>query len=219
MPPASGDGGLLAASCPRCPSPVVEHDGIWVCPEHGTVPPLWRPGTASYDAFAAHLVAAGELPTYLPWPLGTGWYVTDFGVVGATPERSQGTVSCSSGTSELDGPVEIMVVSEEPGTGLGPRCAGTHRSDPGPEVGDGPPAVHVRVDSRAVALWAVSTSADGHDFDRSVLAGEADGRWLWLVLRPASAILLIRDGIVLRDVSGLGPPLVELPFGRPAPPW
>ena len=46
-----------------------------------------------------------------------------------------------------------------------------------------------------------------------------DGRWLWIVLRPASAILLLRDEWILRDVSGIGPPLVEMPFGGPSPPW
>ena len=48
---------------------------------------------------------------------------------------------------------------------------------------------------------------------------EAGGRWLWVVLRPASAMLLLRDDWILRDVSGLGPPLVELPFGGPRPGW
>ena len=214
----TGSAGPLSAGCPRCPSPVLERDGTWTCPEHGSVEPLWRPAAASYDAFAAHLVAAGAFPTYLPWPMSPGWHVTDFGVVGATPERPAATMTCCSGTSELDGAVEVMVVSEEPGTGLGARCAGTVGSDPGREVGDGPPAVHIRVGTHDVAMWAVSTSADGHEFDRTVLAGEAGGRWLWLVLRPASAVLLLRDSVVLRDVSGIGPPLVELPFGGPPPP-
>ena len=58
--------------------------------------------------------------------------------------------------------------------------------------------------------------SDG-EFDRSVFAGEAAGRWLWLVLRPASAMLLLRDDWILRDIAGLGPQLVELPFGGPPP--
>ncbi|WP_447647083.1 DUF6758 family protein [Nocardioides zeae] len=49
--------------------------------------------------------------------------------------------------------------------------------------------------------------------------GEAHGRWLWLVLRPASAILLLRDDWILQDLSGVGPPLVELPFGGDRPVW
>ena len=29
----------------------------------------------------------------------------------------------------------------------------------------------------------------------------------------------VRDDWILRDVSTLGPPLVEMPFGGPSPPW
>jgi hypothetical protein len=77
----------------------------------------------------------------------------------------------------------------------------------------------VRIDSQAVKLWDISTSSDDGEFDRSVLAGEAAGRWLWIVLRPASALLLFRDEWILRDVSGAGPQLVALPFGGHRPGW
>jgi hypothetical protein len=77
----------------------------------------------------------------------------------------------------------------------------------------------VRIGSQAVPLWVVSTSSSDERFDRSVFAGEADGRWLWLVLRPASAMLLLRDDWILRDVSGIGAPLVEMAFGGPRPVW
>jgi hypothetical protein len=74
-----------------------------------------------------------------------------------------------------------------------------------------------------VPLWPVSivspTPDDVVELDRAVFAGEADGRWLWMVLRPASAMLLLRDDWILRDVSGLGMPLVEMPFGGPRPSW
>ncbi len=70
-----------------------------------------------------------------------------------------------------------------------------------------------------VCLWAVSVSVSGGVWVRSVVVGEAEGRWLWIVLRPASAILLLRDDWILRDVSETGPQLVALPFGGPAPPW
>lgn len=190
----------------------------WACPEHGPVPPLWRPVEATYDGFAGHLQRSDGFPTYLPWPLSPGWRVTDFACVGA-PGRPRATMTGCSGTSELDGPVDVLVIAEEPGTGLGARIATTSHADPGPEVGDGPPAVKVRIASQAVKLWPVSTSASTGEWDRSVVAGEADGRWLWLVLRPASAMLLLRDDWILRDVSGVGPPLVELPFGGPRPNW
>jgi hypothetical protein len=226
----------LRTECPRCPTalepapvtgvgaPATVAGGGWVCPEHGPMPALRRPDEASYDAFAEVLSAAGDFPTYLPWPMSPGWTVSDFAVVAAPGESAtaKATLTCSSGTSALDGPVDVFVVSEESATGLGSRCAGTRDLDPGPEIGVGPPTVRVRIGSKSVPLWSVSTvsSAGGdRELDRSVVAGEADGRWLWVVLRPASAILLLRDEWILRDVSGIGPPLVEMPFGGPTPSW
>lgn len=211
----------LRAGCPRCPAPVAEVGaGEWCCPTHGVVPPLWRPEEPSYDDFAGHLARAGDFPTYLPWPLGPGWSVSDFAVVGDA--RARATLTGVSGTSALDGPVDVIVISEEPGTGLGPRVAGMPGdapTDPGEGIGEGPPMIKVRLESYAAGLWPVSVSAAEGEWDRSVLVGEANGRWLWLVLRPASALLMLRDDWILRDVSVTGPQLVALPFGGPAPPW
>ena len=211
----------LAAGCPRCPLPLTEDDDGhgWICPTHGLVVPLWRPATASYAGFVKHLEVAAGFPTYLPWPMAPGWSVSDFGVVGAPGEPARATMSCSSGTSRLDGPVDVLVVTEEAGTGLGARCAGFPGDGPGVEVRDEPPVVKVHLDTRSVPLWAVSTSSSDHELDRTVLAGEAGGRWLWMVVRPAAAVLLLRDEWILRDVSRVGPPLVEMPFGGPTPHW
>ncbi|MGA8255334.1 MAG: DUF6758 family protein [Nocardioides sp.] len=209
----------LSVGCPRCPAPVAEVSSAWVCVEHGEIEPLWRPSEVTYTAFGEHLRRSRSLPTYLPWPLSPGWSVTDFAVVGGDPDRARATMTCCSGTSALDGPVDVIVVTEEAGTGLGSRIAGTEHEDPGAEVGQGSPSVRVRIDHQVVPLWPVSTSASDTEWDRSVVAGEAQGRWLWMVLRPASAILLLRDDWILRDTSRSGPHLVELPFGGPAPAW
>jgi hypothetical protein len=202
----------LAASCVRCSAPVP-------CPDHEGKAPLWRPEEASYDAFAEHLVATPHFPTYLPWPMSPGWTVTDFAAVGDGVDRASATLTCTSGTSELDGPVDVLVVAEEAGTGLGARCAGTRYADPGAEIWGRQPTARVRIGSQSVNLWDISTSTADGEFDRSVLAGEAAGRWLWIVLRPASALLLLRDDWILRDVSGIGPQLVEMPFGGHRPVW
>ena len=211
----------LVAGCPRCRAAVPLVDGTPRCPVHGLVSrTLWRPeddAEISYDVFVDHLGTAGTFPTYLPWPMSPGWSVTDFAV--AADDRTWATASCVSGTSELDGPVDVFVVAEEPGTGLGARCAGLDSTDPGRDVGDGQPTARVRIGSQSVSLWAVSTATSDDRFDRSVFVGEANGRWLWLVLRPASAMLLLRDDWILRDVSSVGPPLVEMPFGGPRPVW
>lgn len=211
----------LVAGCPRCPAAAPLVDGTPRCPVHGVVSrTLWRPeddAEISYDVFVDHLGTAGTFPTYLPWPMSPGWSVTDFAV--ASDDRTWATATCVSGTSELDGPVDVFVVAEEPGTGLGARCAGLDSSDPGREVGEGQPSARVRIGSQSVSLWIVSTATSDDRFDRSVFVGEANGRWLWLVLRPASAMLLLRDDWILRDVSTVGPQLVEMPFGGPSPPW
>lgn len=206
----------LTPLCPRCPGPLTGSGDSWTCGDHGSVTPLWHPDQPSYDAFGEHLSRAEGFPTYLPWPMAAGWQVSDFGVVqGSGP--AQATLTAAVGSTPDDGPVEVLVVSEEPGVGLGARCAGTVHSDPGHEIA-GRPLARVRIDSQSTPLWSIGTT-DEVDVDRSVAAGEADGRWLWLVVRPASAIMLLNTDWLLADVSGLGAPLLELPFGGPAPSW
>jgi hypothetical protein len=209
----------LGVGCPRCPSPVTDDHGTWRCQDHGRITPLWRPATADYESFAEHLRRAGHLPTYLPWPTTPGWHVTDFGCVAAPDQEAKATFATCAGPSDLDGVVELTVVSEEPGVGLGSRCARTVRTDPGAEIGDGPPLAKVRIDGHPISLWPVLTSDSDGDFDRSVFAGEAEGRWLWLVLRPASAALLLKDEWSLVNVADLGPQLIDLPFGGSPQDW
>jgi hypothetical protein len=214
---------MLDPECPRCPRPAILDDTGWSCRDHGAVVPLWRPEEASYDAFVAHLERAGDFPTLLPWPMGPGWHVSGFGVVSDGKARARATVTVCSGTSALDGPVDVLVVSEEPGTGLGNRVARLPGDTPG-ELGDDPPLARVRVGQVSVPMWPMSTSAapaSAHaaELDRFVLVGEESGRWLWMVIRPASAMLLLRDEWILRDAAHIGPPLVEVAFGGPDPGW
>lgn len=203
----------LDPECPRCPSEVVAGEAGHECSTHGPVTPLWRPHQVDYDAFAEYVLGAAHLPTWLPWPLAPGWEVTDFGYVAAPGGTPRASVVGVAGPSDLDGVVELTVVTEEPGVGLGARAAGVPFTDPGQDTVAGPPAARLRVDGSSAPVWAVSTSDAPGELDRSVFAGEAQGRWLWLVLRPASAALMLQDLGALHDVSGLGPELVALPFG------
>jgi hypothetical protein len=207
----------LDPQCPRCPAPLAKTAAGWTCQDHGAVDPLWRVSHASYDAFGDYLARAQDFPSFVPWPMSPGWEVTDFGVVAG--DRARATVLGVAGTSPLDGPVEVVVVSEEPGTGLGARCAGTVLSDPGAQIAESQPTARVKVAGQTIPLWTISTSDADQTLDRSVFAGEAWGRWLWLVLRPASAMLLLADEWILTDASSLGPALVELPFGGHPPAW
>ena len=209
----------LAAGCPRCTSPVAQGEDGWRCTDHGAITPLWRPPAATYEAMAEHLQNCGGAPTLVPWPLAPGWTITDFGCVSAPERDARASMLSCRGLTDLDGVVDLTVVSEEPGVGLGARCAGTDHTDPGAEIGDGPPHAKVRIDGVALPLWSVSTSNCDASFDRSVFAGEAHGRWLWLILRPASAALLLRDEWILADLAGVGPELIDVPFGGNPPPW
>jgi hypothetical protein len=209
----------LGAGCPRCASPVSDEDGTWRCLDHGAITPLWRPSGADYGALAEHLTLAGMVPTLVPWPLAPGWSVTDFGTVAGAEEDGRASFVTCSGPSEPDGVVELIVVSEEPGVGLGSRCAGVRHTDPGAEIGDGPSLAKVRIAGHPIPLWPVLTSDTDVTFDRSVFAGEAHGRWLWLVLRPASAALLLKDEWILMNIADLGPELMDLPFGGRPTAW
>lgn len=205
--------------CPRCDGSRAGTAPADPCPRCGGQHTLRRADAAAYDTFVEHLATAGGLPTYLPWPLGPGWRVSDFAAVTDRHDRAVATLAAASGDTELDGPVDVLVVAEEAHVGLGGRCAGLPVTDPGQGFWYDPPSARIRVGHKPVSLWPVSTSGATGDLDRSVLVGEVAGRWLWLVLMPASAILLVRDDWILRDVSDLGPALVELPFGGPAPRW
>lgn len=165
------------------------------------------------------MVRSAGMPTYLPWPLSPGWTIADFGCVAKPGRVAVATVTTTVGASALDGDVELTIVAEEPGVGLGARCAGTYRTDPGGSVGVGPASVRIRVDAHPVPMWSVP-SGDGDDvLARSVFAGESGGRWLWLVMRPASAALLLRREWFLADAGGFGPEAVEMPFGGTQPDW
>lgn len=208
----------LAAGCPRCASPVTEERGTWRCLDHGPITPVWRPAVADYDTFAEHLLRSAGFPTILPWPLSPGWSLTDFGCVALPGHEARATFAACTGASDLDGVVELMVVSEEPGVGLGARCAGVTHTDPGGDI-EGPSLAKVRLDGHPVALWPVPVSAADLTSDRSVLVGEALGRWLWMVFRPASAALLLEDGWIMLNIADLGPELVDLPFGGSPSAW
>ena len=200
---------------------------------HGPIDPLWRPEEADYDSFAELVGRIDDIPTYLPWPMSPGWSIADFGCVGSA-DRVRATVTTTVGTSDLDGEVEVTIVSEDPGIGLGARCAGTSYDDPGPQISNGPPSIRVRAGGRTVPMWLVEDTGGSASFEReltvadltahdvlarAVFAGEADGRWLWLVMRPASAALLLHDDWLLADVTGFGPEALEMPFGGPRPTW
>jgi hypothetical protein len=90
--------------------------------------------------------------------------------------------------------VELVVVAEEPGVGLGASYAGLPTTDPGPEVASLPVDTTVRTGGVSTPLWSLPVS------DRAVYVGEADGRWLWLITWPVSEWMVVHDDLRLVDV-------------------
>ena len=219
----------LAASCPRCTSPVTGEGESFACTVHGRIEPLWRPAQADYDSFAELVGRSDDLPTYLPWPMSPGWSIADFGCVGT--ERVRATVTTTVGTSDLDGEVEVTIVSEEPGIGLGlalrrhdvrrPGAADQQRATRDPRAGRWTHGAAVAGRGRRGRVRAPRRRVRSTTTCSPVRCspGEADGRWLWLVMKPASAALLLHDDWLLADVTGFGPEALEMPFGGPRPGW
>lgn len=159
--------------------------------------------------------AALRLPLWMPWPLPSGWQVTGHGYVGEA-DKGTGTVLAFRGPhpfGDLSEIADLLVVAEEPGTGLGSALAGLTTTDPGPTFGRGAPHLKAYVGGHPTSLWWVETAAA----DRAVYAGEAAGRWLWLVLHPETAGALLVERLVLANVRDLGHEVDLLPYGELSP--
>jgi hypothetical protein len=203
-----------ASTCPRCGG--VLHgpnawSSAWECELHGKVNPV---RTASLRALSAEgfkgLLSGAFVPIWLPWPLPEGWLVT--GIARAGDERSgvRGCAVALSGPNPVGGPGEMLLISEELGVGLGARFAGLDGPDPGSDIASGPPQALVRFGHHEFPLWHVDAP------ERAVFVGEAMGCWLWLVLWPDTAGMLLVEPLDLQDLRDPGFDL-DLPFGAPSP--
>ena len=199
-------------TCPRCAArlraPSV-WSSTWHCDQHGAVTPLGPVHSPSRDGLEGLLRIKG-VPVWLPWPLPAGWLVTGF--AGAGDERSgvRGCVVALSGPNPVGGPGDLLLVSEEPGVGLGARFAGLDGPDPGDGFAAGQPDAVVRFGNHEFPLWHVEAP------DRAAFAGEVWGNWLWFVLWPDTAGTLLFEPITLRDLRDPGQEL-DLPFGALSP--
>jgi hypothetical protein len=157
------------------------------------------------------LLRIAGVPVWLPWPLPAGWLVAGF--AGAGDERT-GARACAvavCGPNPLmGGPADMLVVAEEPGVGLGAALAGLDSVDPGADFGCAPSVAAVSFGNHEFPLWQVESP------DRAVFAGEIKGHWLWLVLWPDTAGVLLLEPIELRDLRDPGQDM-DLPFGATSP--
>jgi hypothetical protein len=160
------------------------------------VPGLYGFADPSVHGLLTHLSETPS-PTWMPWPLPRMWSLS--GVGRALDRTAVATVLAVSGPDPLGGPGDLVIVSEEPGVGLGAHYAGLDSPDPGPVVASRPADARVVVGRHPTPLWFV----EGHD-DRQVCVGEASGRWLWMVAWPplaSAAVLMEASTLVdLRDL-------------------
>src|SRR5919202_3499457 len=194
--------------CPRCGEPLVVKPGStaqgW-CHLHAAVTPLPHTVVVSHDTISA-VTADTRVPAWVPDPMPGGWAVTGL-AWGGEPGARAIVVACA-GPAPLGGAAELVLVAEEPGTGLGCGYAGLPGVDPGDLI-SGPSAAAVRAAGQRAALWDVPTTDD-----RAAFVGEAYGVWLWLVMWPASAGWLLAENLTLLDLRERVYP--DLPLGPPS---
>jgi hypothetical protein len=204
----------VAPSCPRCGRAVREPglwSNAWQCEHHGEVRPYVPAGQISPDGIAM-VARLAAVPVWVPHPMMTGWVVTGIGSCGDDRTGAGATVICCSGPGPLGGPADLVLIAEEPAIGLGAGFAGIDGTDPGELTG--PAAGKLAADGHPTPLWQVV----GGYVDRVSFVGEASGIWLWAILWPSSAGLILLDDLSLADVRVAGPAAYEmLGYGAESP--
>jgi hypothetical protein len=181
----------------------------WQCDLHGEVHPLRAVHSPSAEGLDGVLRGA-RVPVWVPWPLPQGWLVTGFASAGDERTGTRGCAVALTGPNPVGGPGEMLIISEDLGVGLGARFAGLEGPDPGHGFAAGPPQAFVQYGNHEFPLWHVEAP------ERAVYAGEMMGQWLWLVLWPDTAGMLLVEPMPLRDLRDPGLDL-DLPFGAQSP--
>ena len=201
-----------SASCPRCGQDVhrLEVERSWVCPDHGTVQPVWPVEQPSPDLMH-HIARSSRVPVWIPWPLPNGWFVTGVAAVGEDPMAARAVAVACSGPAPLGGLGELIVVAEEPGLGFGARFAGLDEPDPGEAIWSRPSDARIVNGHHPAAMWSLATRRD-----RAAFVGEAQGLWLWAVLWPADTGYLVAEDLGLMDLRE-APSTFDVPCGALSP--
>lgn len=197
-------------TCPRCAGelrpPGLWHSA-WECAEHGSVAPFHVMQRAGLEELQ-HVSARCGVPVWLPSGLGPAWSYCGIGYAGDDREPARASAVVARGPGPIGGEAELVVVAEEPGVGLGARLAGYPDIDPGEWIAAGPPDGRVAAARHPAPLWPIHGASD-----RAAFVGEAAGCWLWLVVWPVTAGVVIYDGIELHDHRDPDALVGELAFG------
>jgi hypothetical protein len=149
---------------------------------------------AGPDALS-HVVGRAGVPVWLAQGLPGAWLGSGVGYVGDDRSPARAVVTCTTGPGPLGGGAELVLVAEEPGIGLGARHAGLAEPDPGSGFDSGPPDARVLAGGHLTALWSLPVVDD-----RAVFVGEALGMWLWAIVHPAPAGVVMYDEPALVDL-------------------
>ncbi len=200
-------------SCPRCGG-AIHAPGLWtsawLCDVHGPVQPLHpvhRPAQEALELLRAH----AQVPVWVPWPLPLDWLVTGYAHAGDERAGAVATVVGCSGPAPLGGVADLVLVAEGPGIGLGARLAGLPGPDPGAGFDQGSPHAKVDAAGHPTPMWSIDAGPD-----RAVYVGEAKGAWLWAILWPSAAGLLMLEDLGLVDVVERSEP-IDVPHGALMP--
>lgn len=202
---------IHSACCPRCGLNVAPPRGgveVWRCATHGVVAPVSLHAPLEYDDMEASRRRSG-VPLWVLWPSPPEWATTGLALAGDPDRPVLACAVAATGPAPLGGMAELILVAEELGTGLGSGYAALSGPDPGGLLG-GAPQASVRIGGHATPLWSLPTRDD-----RCVYVGEAMGLWLWAVLWPAEAGVLLLEDLVLHDLREQIP--AGLRFGPPSP--
>jgi hypothetical protein len=152
------------------------------------------------------LVQQATVPVWLLWPLPPGWLVTGFSGAGDERTGMRASAVALSGPNPLGGPADLVIVAEEPGVGLGAGLVGLPGPDPGDGFASGQSHGSVQVGNHEAPLWLVESD------NTAAFAGEVEGSWLWVLLWPDTAGVMLVEPLPLRDLRTTEQD-IDVPFG------
>jgi hypothetical protein len=187
--------------CPKCGGPVQIPDlmsSAYRCIADGEVPPR-EPAVILDQAHLPNIVGGARVPIWFPWPMPPSWVSAGIQRIGDARSGAVAVVTGLAGQSLADGPSDLLIVSEEPGVGIGAHLAGFPSLDPGREIAEAPFDTKVRTGRWITPLWSLPAS------DRVVYVGESGGNWIWLIGWPTAAWSVVHDDLRLIDLRQVGP--------------